>query len=74
MRRRLISPAFLLIGLLLLALARVLHFMAPSRQGIFVAPTAVSLTDCVLGKETELVFCVQNNAGHPIRLVGQELC
>jgi uncharacterized protein (DUF58 family) len=71
---RLIVAALVLCGLTLLGLAAYSYFAPPRSPALAVAESDLDLGNCLAGRETDVVFRLQNNSGHPIRVLGLVLC
>jgi hypothetical protein len=71
---RLIVAAIGLCGLTFLGLAAYSYFGPPRGPALAVAESDLDLGNCLAGRETEVVFRLRNNSGHPIRVLRLVLC
>jgi hypothetical protein len=71
---RLIVAALVLCGLTLLGLAAYSYFAPLRGPALAVGESDLDLGECTAGKETDVVFRLQNNSGHAVRVLGLVLC
>jgi len=71
---RSIAAALVLGGLALLGLAAYSYFAPSQGPALAVAESDLDLGDRTAGQEADIVFRLQNNSGHPIRILGLEFC
>ncbi len=71
---RITSAVLVFGGLVLCGLAAWSYFAPPAGPDLAVAEPTIKLDDAIAGKETAVVFHLQNNSGRPIRVLGQVFC
>ncbi len=72
--QRYVAWLFIVTGMCTLAAAAYCYFTPFAGAAVQARETDFEFADCVAGEKREVIIALQNNSGHPIRVLGYELC